>query len=249
MKKASLILCLLVGSTLSASAQFSKGTIFVGPTLGTTSFQSASDNLDYTSGNNSNRSASSKTYTLTVGPQVGKFLTDHLVLGASLNYSLSVKNTNTNTTLTNNNLLATNAKTNTSTFNAGPFLRYYYFETLSKNMFYAQLNGTLGTGSGGSSGSGANNVNSTYQSNGTVTNIFAWNAGGSIGVTHFFNDLVGMDVAIGYNYISNTSNNNSSTNTTANATEIVTNTSNNYRETLLTHSITLGFGFHWFFKK
>src|SRR4029077_19537690 len=121
MKKIGLIFSVGIAVAYSASAQFSKGTIFVGPTIGTNSFQSASDNLDYSSGNNSNRTASSKTYTLTTGPQVGTFLTDHLVLGASLNYSLSARNTNTNTTLTNTNLLTANAKTSTSTFNAGPF--------------------------------------------------------------------------------------------------------------------------------
>src|SRR5579872_5500746 len=132
MKKINLIFVICITSGLSASAQFSKGTIFVGPTLGTNSYQSASDNLNYSSGNNQVRTASSKTYAFSVGPQVGVFITDHLVLGASVNYSLSVKNTNTNTSLTNNNLLTTNARTNTSTFNTGPFLRYYYFDKLSK---------------------------------------------------------------------------------------------------------------------
>jgi hypothetical protein len=249
MEKISLISTLLVALAFSASAQFSKGTIFVGPTLGTNSYQSASDNLNYSSGNNNTRSASSKTYTLTIGPQLGVFITDHLVLGASVNYSLSSKSTTTNTVLTNSNLLTANAKTYTSTFTAGPFLRYYYFKTLSKNMFYTQLNGTLGTGSGGSSGSGNNNITSTYQSNGTINGIFSWNAGGSVGLTHFFNDFVGMDIAVGYSYTSTASSDQNNVNTTINATEKVTSAPNNYKETLLTHGVTLGLGFHWFFKK
>ena len=88
-------------------------------------------------------------------------------------------------------------------------------------------------------------ISSSYQSNGTIAGIFTWNAGGSIGLTHFFNDTVGMDIALGYSYTSNTS----KVNTTANATEIVTSTSNNYRETLLTGGVTIGFGFHWFLNK
>ncbi len=233
----------------SASAQFSKGTIFVGPTLGTNSYQSASDNLNYSSGSNQTRTASSKAYTLSFGPQVGVFINDHLVLGGSINYSLSVRNTNTSTTLTNNNLLTTNAKTNTSTVNAGPFVRYYYFDKLSKTMFYTQLNGTLGTGRGGSSSSGNNNINSTYQSDGTINGIFSWNVGGSIGLTHFFNDFVGMDFAVGYGYTSVNSNNQNVTNTSSNISEIVTTVPNDYKETLLTHAVTLGLGFHWFFNK
>jgi hypothetical protein len=249
MKKTILIFSACSALAFSALALFSKGTIFVGPTLGTNSYQTTSDNLNYSAGNNNIRTASTKTYTLTMGPQVGVFVTDHLVLGGSVNYSLSVRNTNTNASLTNNNSITANTKTNTSTVNAGPFARYYYFDKLSKTMFYAQLNGTLGTGNGGSSGNGNNNNTSTYQSNGTINGIFAWNAGGSIGFTYFFNDVVGMDMAVGYSYTSTTSNDHNNTNTTSNVSEIVTSAPNNYKEKLLTHGVTLGLGFHWFFRK
>ena len=249
MKKITLIFSMAIALAYSASAQFSRGTIFVGPTIGTSSYQSASDNLTYTGGNNSNRASTYKTYTLTAGPQVGTFLTDHLVLGALLNYGLTARNTHTNTILTNNNELTTNAKTTTSTFSTGPFLRYYYFNNLSKNIFYTQLSGTLGTGSGNSSGNGNNTVNSTYQSNGAITGIFVWNAGASVGLTHFFNNTIGMDIALGYGYNSYTSNDKSTVNTTSNTTEIVTSTSDNYKEALRTQGVTLGLGFHWFLKK
>jgi hypothetical protein len=249
MKKSLLssILCLLV--SISVSAQFSKGTIFVGPTIGTNSYQSASDNLDYSSGTNNNRSISSKTYTLTIGPQVGVFVTDHLVVGGSANVGVTDKKTNTSTLLSNAATTTANTKTNTTTFTAGPFLRYYFFETLSKNMFYGQLNGNIGTGSGSSSGNGNNNATTTYQSSGTVNGIFTWTAGGSLGFTHFFNDFVGMDVAVGYSFNSTMNNNINTTNTKSNTTEIVTSNPNNYKETDHTNGITLGLGFHWFFKK
>jgi hypothetical protein len=247
--KLTFLISFCIGLTFSTSAQFSKGTIFVGPTVGTNSYQSASDDLDYSNGNNLTRTASSKTYSFSVGPQIGVFVTDHLVLGGSINYSHSAKNTNTNTSLVNGNSLVADSKSNTSTFNTGPFLRYYFFDKLTKNMFYTQLNGTLGTGSGHSSGNGYNNITSTYQSNGTVSGIFSWSAGGSVGVTHFFNDFIGLDIAIGYSYNSTTSNSQNVTNTTSNSTEIVTRVPNNYAETVLTHGVTLGLGFHWFFKK
>jgi hypothetical protein len=249
MKKICLLICVWISCVLSSSAQFSRGTIFVGPTLGTSSYQSAADNLDYSSGNNATRTSSSKTYAFSIGPQVGVFVNDHLVLGGSVNYSHSAKDTHTNTSLVNGNLLASNSSANTSTFNTGPFLRYYYFDNLSKNIFYTQLNGTVGTGHGVTSGSGNNNINSTYQSDGTTSGIFSWSAGGSVGLTHFFSDFIGMDIAVGYSYNSTTSNSQNVTNTTSNATEIVTHVSNTYKETLLTHGVTLGLGFHWFFRK
>jgi hypothetical protein len=249
MKKSILLSITILVVSISASAQFSKGTIFVGPTIGTNSYQSASDNLDYYSGANNNRSISSKTYTLTIGPQVGVFVTDHLILGGSVNVGETDKKTNTSTLLANATTTQTSAKTNTTTFPAGPFLRYYFFETLSKNMFYGQVNGNLGTGSGSSSGNGNNNATSTYQSIGTVNEIFTWTAGGSIGFTHFFSDFVGMDVAVGYSFNSTTNNNVNTTNTKSNTTEIITSTPNNYKETDHTNGITLGLGFHWFFKK
>jgi len=247
--KTCLLISVYVSLVFSASAQFSKGTIFVGATIGTTSYQSASDNLDYSSGNNLTRASSSKTYAFSVGPQVGVFMNDHLILGGSVNYSHSAKNTYTNTSLVNGNSLVANSRNNTSTVNTGPFLRYYYIDKLSKNIPYIQLNATLGTGHGVSSGNGNNNMTSTYQSDGTTSSIFLWSAGGSVGVTHFFNDFIGMDVAVGYSYSSTTSNSQNATNTTSNATEIVTRVQNNFKETLLTHGVSLGLGFHWFFKK
>ncbi len=249
MKKTCFLISIYTALAFSAAAQFSKGTIFVGPTLGTNSYQSASDNLDYSGGKNLNRTASTKTYAFSIGPQVGVFVTDHLVLGGSVNYSLSTKNTNTSTSLVSGGSLITNAKVNTSTFSTGPFLRYYYFDKLSRNIFYTQLNGTLGAGRGTSSGSGNNNTNSTYQSNGTISGIFSWSIGGSVGLTHFFNDFIGMDIAIGYAYNSTANSNQNMTNTTSNTTEIVTRVPNNYKETISTHGVTLGLGFHWFFRK
>jgi hypothetical protein len=249
MKKILLLSSVCTLLAFSASAQFSKGTIFVGPTIGTNSYQSSSDDLDYSVGNNQTRTSSTRTNAFSVGPQVGVFVTDHLILGGSINYSHSGSNTNTSTNLTNGNRLASNSNSSTSTFNTGPFLRYYYFSNPTRNVFYAQLNGTLGSGSGTTSGSGNNNMTTTYQSNGSKSGIFSWSAGGSLGMTHFFNEFIGMDVAIGYMYNSTTSNSQNVTNTTSNATEIVTRASNNYKEALLTHGITLGLGFHWFLKR
>jgi len=229
MKKIGLLISVCISCAFSTSAQFSRGTIFVGPTIGTNSYQSASDNLDYSSGNNVTRASSSKTYAFSIGPQVGVFVNDHLVLGGSVNYSHSAKDTHTNTSQVNGNFLTANTNASTSTFNTGPFLRYYYFDKLSRNVFYTQLNGTLGTGHGVTSGSGNNNMSSTYQSDGMKSGIFSWSAGGSVGLTHFFNDFVGMDIAVGYSYNSTTSNSQNVTNTTSTATEIVTRAPSNYK--------------------
>jgi hypothetical protein len=235
--------------SFNSNAQTAKGTLFLGATLGTTSYSASSDNLDYTSGTNINRSTSTKTSSLSFGPQVGVFVTDHLVIGGTINYSITSRVADA--TLTSSTTIPTTTHTNATnyTVNIGPFLRYYFYNLIPvKNLVYIQVNGTAGTGNGSSSGSGVN-VQTTYTTDGKVSNLSNWNTGASLGITHFFNPSVGMDFALGYAYTSSTSGNTNSTNTTNKASSLVTITNNNYNETTTTNGITLSLGFHWYLVK
>ncbi len=247
--KKPIIIILSVALAYSASAQFSKGTIFVGPTIGSNSLQWSSDNLNYDGSNNDVlRSGSAKTYNINIGPQLGVFLTNHIVLGASVNYSLTLRKGTTNTTLLNNLATNTRSRTYTNAVSSGPFLRYYFFNKLSKNLFYTQINAAVGTGFGNSTGSG-NNISSSYVSDGKVNSTFTWNAGGGVGLTHFFNNFIGMDIALGYAYNSSKNQNTNNEHTTANVTKVLTSSTNNYKETVLTNGVNIGLGFHWFLHK
>lgn len=245
MKKSFLITICGIACTSMAAAQISKGTIMLGPTVGSTSYSSATDNLDYSTGTNTNRNTSTKTFGLSLGPQAGVFLTNHFVLGGMLGYNITSRKTDVTTNSSVHAPVTANTKTTNYTLNIGPFMRYYFYNKLAKNLFYLQASGTAGTGNGTSSGNGIN-VNSTYVSDGKVSHIFTWNAGGGIGLTHFFTNSVGMDIGLGYGYTSTSDKNTSNTLTTNKTTDNTISTDNNYKETVKTNGITLGVGFHWF---
>ena len=78
-------LCLVFA--IPSNAQFSRGTIMLGTTIGSSAYSSA--NSDYSYDDGSLKSTGTNTYTFSVGPQVGVFLTRHLVLGATLSYNLN----------------------------------------------------------------------------------------------------------------------------------------------------------------
>jgi hypothetical protein len=247
MKKLITLALFTLGFIITLKAQLSKGTVFVGTTIGTSSYASESDNLDYTSGTNINRDTKSKTYAFSVGPLVGVFVTNHLVVGGTINYSITHRKSNE--TLQSSVNVPTTAFTNTTTYtvNIGPFARYYFYnKPTSRNAIYLQVNATAGTGNGTTTNSGVN-VNSSYTTDGQVSNITNWNAGTSLGLTHFFSHTVGMDVAFGYTYTSSKSDNNNNTTTTTNG-GIATSVLNNYNETTLTNGLSFGVGFHWYFK-
>jgi hypothetical protein len=215
----------------------------LGSTIGTTAYSSATSDYGYDNGNA--RSTGTKTYTLGVGPQLGVFLCPHFVLGGTLAVNVNHSDVNTTNNNANNSSSGTKTVTTTTTFSLGPFLRYYFGDLTARNWFYGQVNGAAGTGAGTSSGNGYATT-TTNTTDGKVKSIFNWNAGGSLGMTHFFDKRIGMDVSLGYNYSHAHSDNVNTTNTTNKSTEIVTTTTNNYTLSTGTNGVTLGVGFHWF---
>ena len=126
-------------------------------------------------------------------------------------------------------------------------MRYYLSGLTGKNWFYVQVNGAVGTGWGTNSGTSYSET-ATGNSNGKVGSIFTWNSGASVGMTHFFDRRIGMDVALGYSYshVHNYDTNNSSS--TNNSSGNVTDNTNNYTLNTVTNGVTFGVGFHWFLK-
>jgi outer membrane protein with beta-barrel domain len=243
-KVSAVVIAAIAGTILSipARAQFKPGTLMVGTTIGSTAYSSS--NSDYTYDNGSGKSTSTNTYTFGIGPQIGVFVSPNVVVGATLSFNLSTGDTKSTTTATN--LSTTGSKTNTTTTSVslGPFLRYYFAGVPGKNWFFMQVNGAAGTGTGSSSGNGYAST-TTNTTNGKVTDIFNWNAGGSVGLTHFFYKHIGMDFSLGYSYSHAHSNNANTTYTTKN-TGVITSSTNNYGLSTGTNGVTLGVGFHWF---
>jgi len=244
MKNTILTLLVCALSTCFANAQIAKGDLFWGASVGSTSYSSATSNFSYIDGNG--RLTNSKNYGLVLNPMLGVFVTDHLIVGGLL--GLNYSHNNTNSSATEGGVSTSVSTTNNFTIDAGPFLRYYFFDRLpARNLLYLQGQGTIGAGSGNSSGSGSN-INSTYTSSGTVKGIFTYTGGASIGVTHFIgrDHGLGLDVSLGYLYSHLKSTNADDTYRTITSTGNKTTAASNYDLATHTNGVTLSVGFHWF---
>jgi hypothetical protein len=229
--------------TQPAKAQFKPGTLMVGTTVGSIGYSSA--NSDYAYDVGTARSTGTNTFTFSTGPQIGVFLTPNLVFGGSLSYTLSHSAATTTNTSAANVVTGSKTTTTTNTVSVGPLLRYYFAGLKSTNWFYGQINGAVGSGTGSSSGT-SYTTTTTGSSTGKTNGIFNWNAGASVGMTHFFYKRIGMDFSIGYTYSHAHSDNNNITYTTKTSNSEITSSTNNYSLNTGTNGVTLGVGFHLF---
>jgi Outer membrane protein beta-barrel domain len=231
--------------SLHVHAQFAKGTLMLGTTLGSTGYSSANSDYGYDVGTLKNTGTNS--FTFSVGPQVGVFLSPRLVLGATPAFNISTSHVNSTTTNTNNTTTGSTTSTTTTTVSLGPFMRYYFSNITGSNWFYMQANGAVGTGSGNTTGNSYTET-SNGTTNGKVSNILTWNAGASLGLTHFFYKRIGMDFALGYNYSHVHNYDINDTYSTNKTSGTITAGTNNYTLNTATNGVTLGLGFHWFLK-
>ena len=242
MKKIILVALTCTAFILKTTAQVSKGTIFLGTSIGSTTYSQATNDYSYPDGGS--KTTTPDIYSLSLSPQAGVFVTNHVILGGTLGVSYSHNKTNTSNTETSAS--SSTSMTQTATFNLGPFMRYYFYETAPrKTMLYMQVQGTVGLGGGSSSGSGTTTT-TTYTSSGTVTNIFTWTGGASVGVTHFVQHNIGLDFALGYSHSYENSNNTNSTLTTTTSNGKQTAKPNDYTLATNTDGFTVSLGFHWF---
>ncbi len=222
--------------------QLSKGTLFVGSSIGNTNYNSITNNYNYI--DSGLRKTTNHNFGIGLSPQVGVFVTNHLIVGGS--FGLDYTHSKQDIQSTEGNLISNDTKRNTFTINAGPFARYYFFGTTpGSTLFFTQLDARVGTGSGNSSGSGDNQAN-TFTSTGKISKIFSWNAGGSIGVTHFTQKNIGLDIYAGYNYGHDKSHNVTATNYASKSGAGNTVTTSDYDLTAHNNNIMFGAGFHWF---
>ena len=241
--KSTILLGILCIASHVVFAQLSKGTLFVGPTIGTGNYNSVNNNFEYA--DSGLRKTTNHNFGISAGPQIGVFLTDHIVVGGNL--GVDYTHNKTNVSSTEGNLNNNNTERSTLTINVGPFARYYFFNTTpGSTVMFAQMNARVGTGNGSSSGNGDNNVN-TFSSAGKISNVFNWNAGGSLGVTHFIQKKVGLDLFAGYTYGTDKSHNINTTTFTPKAGGPNSVNTSEYDLTTHNNNFVVGAGFHWFF--
>jgi hypothetical protein len=243
MKKIIVMALVCAASASFVRAQTEKGNMFVGATVGDLSYASQTSDFSFSDGRL--RTADQKLTSLEFNPTLGWFVTNHLVFGGGI--TLKYDHNTVNNTVTGKQITPTltSNTANDFTLNVGPFLRYYFFNGQpSSTLFFIQGYGNVGVGSGTSSGSGSS-PSSSYTSSGKVSNIFSYDAGGSIGITHFIEKNVGLDVAVGYGYVHEKSTNTEQTITTATGGGTTT-TNNNYDLARHLNGVSFSAGFHWF---
>jgi hypothetical protein len=138
--------------SMPVSAQFKKGTLMLGTTVGSTTYSDANSQYDYDNGNTT--STTTHAYTLGMGPEVGVFLSSSVVLGATLTFNFNNSNETATNHDVNNTLSGSNDGNTTTTVMLEPMLRYYFAGSPKKNWFYMELHSGAGTGICRSSGNG-----------------------------------------------------------------------------------------------
>ena len=237
MKKVILVVLSGFACLMYVKAQTTKGDLFIGASIGSTSYSSVDQNYNYADGNYTKDNV--KGYNISLSPSVGVFLSDYFIVGGNLGLNYTQEQVNENNTEAV--VITSSSTTIASMFGIGPFMRYYFFNgRLSKTLFYVQADGSVSTGSGSSSVLGTNSAGS-YISNGNMSHIFNYSGGGSIGITHFIEKNIGLDLSVGYVYDHKTYTDNIVTSSTGTGVTVVSSTTVSSRN----NGIAIAAGFHF----
>jgi hypothetical protein len=194
MKK--LLLCAIAFmAVFTVNAQNKKGNMLVSAYLGSGGFSSNKNDYTYSTSPGTTYNSDSKNFNIGVGPEVGWYLTDRLVVGTylGLSYNNSKNNSgNSSSTVTGH------GKSNTLYFNLGPSARLYLGKNNDKGMPYLRL--VTGLSFYPSDNGESYNSTNTYHYTYKTKNYLYWNLGPQLGYEHFLNQHIGLQYYIGYNY-------------------------------------------------
>ncbi|HKC36378.1 MAG TPA: outer membrane beta-barrel protein [Chitinophagaceae bacterium] len=186
----SIIIALAMTSVLSA--QNKKGNWLVGVNIGGggasfgKSESSNSTNPTIFKSDNSN-------FNISIGPSVGYYISDNVVLGTYLGVGFSSsKNDNSNTATP----ATSESKYHSVYVSLYPYGRFY-FGSNSKGSPYAEVNAGVSFYPG-YKGTYTPSTGSGYEY--SYDKYTSWNAGFKIGYEHFINPVIGIQYYIGYNY-------------------------------------------------
>ncbi len=186
----------LAGVTMAAGAQFSKGDRMVGASVASVVYNSGSSDISVAQiGDNVSKITS---YSLSVSPSMGWFISENTAVGAVLNINPS----GNKTTYEQNGTTYQSDKSNSFNIGLGGFVRHYLKNTGSLLPF-----GQFGFNIGISSlktegffygGTGPTAYKLTYD--GSSSGGFYANAGLQAGFTKMTGENAGLDFSIGYIY-------------------------------------------------
>jgi len=186
-------ICLILATACLAFPQNKKGNLLIGTYLGSGGLSFYNSENGSSSSTNISKSDSSG-FSIGVGPSIGYFFTDNLVVGTScsLYYSTSSYDSS-NTAYTS----TSESSYDSLSFSVGPFVRYYigknngkgmpYVQVYAGTSFYPNYKGTYSSSSG-------------YEYTYTYKKYSTWNAGVQIGYEHFVNSTIGLQYYVGYSF-------------------------------------------------
>lgn len=195
-KKTGLSIVLLLTLSLAAGAQFKKGNLMAGASVGSVLFNSGSSDITVAQiGSNSSKITS---YNINLGPTLGWFISDNTAVGASLN----INPTGNKTTYEQSGSTYQSDKITNFNIGIGGFIRHYFKHSGSMLPF-----GQFGLNAGISTfktegffygGSGPTAYKTSYD--GSINGGFFANSTFQFGFTKMVGDLTGLDFYIGYNF-------------------------------------------------
>jgi len=195
-KKTGLLIPLFLVFFQAANAQFKKGQMMAGASVGSVLFNSGSADISVAQiGSNTSKITS---YNINIGPSLGWFISDNTAVGAALNINPS----SNKTTYEQSGSTYQSDKNSNFNIGLGGFARHYFGSTGSMKPF-----GQIGVNFGISSlktegffygGSGSSAYKTSYD--GSSNGGFFANSTFQFGFTKMVSDLTGLDFYLGYNF-------------------------------------------------
>jgi len=192
MKKLVIPILFLAAAGL-AFPQNKKGNLLIGTYLGSTGLSFGNSESGSSSSDNVYKSDNSG-FNIGVGPSIGYFLTDSLVVGASLGISYSSNRYEGSETKTD---YSSNSNSSSIYLSLGPFLRYYLGSSNPNRVPYVHL--SVGT-SLYPSYSGHYETGDGYEYDYSYKSYSSWGAGLQLGYEHFLNPSIGLQYYVGYSF-------------------------------------------------
>jgi hypothetical protein len=186
------ILLLFISVTLFA--QNKKGNLLVGVNFGSTGFSFGNSESSY-SGTSTVFKSKSNSFSLYINPNIGFYLSDKTVFGGNItlgpsSYKYDYNNTGTSVTST--------SKTNSFYVGIGPFLREYLGDNKSKGAPFIQAMAGVYFYPGYKTTYSTSDNSSMYTAK--YSSYSSWMGGLQIGYEYYFNDVIGIQYAVGYSY-------------------------------------------------
>jgi hypothetical protein len=209
MKKSTIITTLLLVAGTTSMAQRKAGSKMIGTAIGSTTYTTGTSAYEYPTPS-SNSTYDSKTFSISLYPNIGWFLNENVVVGGRLEVGFSSGSYKS----WYGGGSPSTTKSHGTNFGIGPWARFYLGDAKSSVWPYVQVSGGIGTGISRSTSNQRHDTGNpitsyNYESKGSYPGSFNWNAGADLGITKMLNPHVGLDLSVSFTHYYNKSGNKS----------------------------------------